>query len=85
MWTEITQSNYDSSDLHYASYPTDAEWALMEPFLPPARWLGRSPHDRSVRGCECTAVHDAHALPMAHVAGRVSTALDGAALFLCLA
>ena len=41
MWTEITRANYDRSDLRYASDLTDAEWALIEPFLPPAKRLGR--------------------------------------------
>ena len=41
MWTEITRANYDGSDLRYASDLTDVEWALIEPFLPPARRLGR--------------------------------------------
>lgn len=41
MWTEITRANYDRSDLRYASDLTDAEWALIEAFLPPAKRLGR--------------------------------------------
>ena len=41
MWTEITRANYDRSNLRYASDLTDAEWALIEAFLPPAKRLGR--------------------------------------------
>ena len=46
MWTEITRANYDRSDLRYASDLTDAEWALIEPFLPPGKRLARISHQR---------------------------------------
>ena len=41
MWTEITRAHYERSDLRYTSDLTDAEWALIGPFLPPAKRLGR--------------------------------------------
>ncbi len=41
MWTEITRAKYARAGLRYASDMTDAEWALIEPFLPPAKRGGR--------------------------------------------
>ena len=41
MWTEITRPKYDRRDLRYASDLTDAEWALIEPYLPPTKATGR--------------------------------------------
>ena len=40
-WTEITRRKYRRDGLRYASHLTDAEWALIEPLLPPASPLGR--------------------------------------------
>ncbi len=37
MWTEITRAKYARAGLRYATDMTDAEWALIEPFLPPAK------------------------------------------------
>lgn len=41
MWTEITRPKYDRKTGRYASDVTDAEWTVIEPFLPPAKRLGR--------------------------------------------
>ena len=41
MWTEITRAKYERCELRYASDLTDGEWAVIEPFLPPARKTGR--------------------------------------------
>jgi len=41
MWTEITRSQYDRSGMRYASDLSDEEWALIEPFLPKPRRIGR--------------------------------------------
>lgn len=41
MWTEITRAKYERAGLRYASDMTDVEWALIAPFLPPAKALGR--------------------------------------------
>jgi transposase len=41
MWTEITRPKYERPGLRYASDLTDAEWALIEPFLPPVKRTGR--------------------------------------------
>ena len=39
-WTEITRRKYRREGLRYASDFTDAEWALIDPLLPPASALG---------------------------------------------
>ncbi len=40
-WTEITRAQHDGRGLRYASDITDAEWAIIEPFLRPPNRLGR--------------------------------------------
>jgi transposase len=40
MWTEITHSKYERAGRRYASDLTDAEWRLIEPFMPPVKRLG---------------------------------------------
>jgi transposase len=40
-WTEITRLHYRREGLRYASDATDAEWSLMEPFMPAAHSIGR--------------------------------------------
>jgi len=40
-WTEITRAQYRRCGLRYASDTTDAEWAVIEPFLPPPAPCGR--------------------------------------------
>ena len=37
MWTNENRGRYDRSKLRYPSDLTDAEWALIEPLIPPAR------------------------------------------------
>ena len=63
-WTEITRRKYRRDGLRYASHLMDAEWALIEPLLPPASPLGR-PRETNLRsvmnailymastGCQC--------------------------------
>lgn len=48
MWTEITRRDHARDGLRYASDLTDAEWALIEPFMPGRRRLGR-PREISLR------------------------------------
>ena len=38
---EITRPQYERSGSRYASDATDAEWALIEPLMPPRKRLGR--------------------------------------------
>jgi len=40
-WSEITRPQYRREGLRYASDLADAEWALIEPFMPGRRPLGR--------------------------------------------
>lgn len=40
-WTEITRGQYRREGLRYASDMTDAEWLLVEPFMPKAKPIGR--------------------------------------------
>jgi transposase len=40
-WTEITRPQYVRDNCRYASDTTDAEWALIEPFMPLPKRLGR--------------------------------------------
>ena len=39
-WTEITRLHYRREGLRYASDATDAEWSLIEPFMPAANSIG---------------------------------------------
>src|SRR5919199_3508362 len=41
MWTHGNRGRYDRSKLRYPSDLTDAEWALVEPLIPPAKRGGR--------------------------------------------
>jgi transposase len=41
MWTVEQRQAHDRARLRYPSDLTDAEWALVEPFIPPARRGGR--------------------------------------------
>jgi transposase len=41
-WTEITRPKYQRDGLRYASDTTDAEWALIEPHIPPPTSRGRT-------------------------------------------
>jgi len=40
-WTEITREQYRRDELRYASDTTDDEWALLVPFMPERKRLGR--------------------------------------------
>jgi len=48
MWTEITRRKYDRAVQRYASSLSDAEWALIEPFMPVRKLLGR-PRETDLR------------------------------------
>ena len=47
-WTEITRRQYRREGLRYASDLTDAEWKLIEPFMPKANSIGR-PRETDLR------------------------------------
>jgi transposase len=40
-WTEVTRRQHDRRSLRYASDCTDAEWALVAPFMPAPSKVGR--------------------------------------------
>src|SRR3954467_14346297 len=40
MWTNENRAKYDRDHLRYPSDLTDAEWALIEPLIPPAKCGG---------------------------------------------
>ncbi len=40
-WTETTRPDYDRRELRYASDLRTEEWAVLAPFMPPPRALGR--------------------------------------------
>jgi transposase len=52
-WTEITRRHYRRDSLRYASDLTDAEWALLDPFMPAPSPIGRP------RGTDLRAVVNA--------------------------
>ena len=37
MWTNENRAKYNRDHLRYPSDLTDDEWALVEPFIPPAK------------------------------------------------
>ena len=41
MWTKANRGKYHRDSLRYPSDLTDAEWALVEPLIPPAKRGGR--------------------------------------------
>jgi transposase len=41
MWTDKNRARYNRDHLRYPSDLTDDEWALVEPFIPPAKTGGR--------------------------------------------
>jgi transposase len=43
MWTDTTRKQFARGDLLLPSNLTEAEWAVLEPLLPPRSKLGRSP------------------------------------------
>ena len=47
-WSEITRPKYRRQGLRYASDMTDAEWSLIEPFMPAANSIGR-PRETELR------------------------------------
>ena len=56
-WTEITRLHYRREGLRYASDATDAEWSLIEPFMPAANSIGHVAQDERPRGSECAVLH----------------------------
>ena len=44
MWTNENRTRYDRNQLRYPSDLTDAEWAHVEPLIPPAKRGGNRRH-----------------------------------------
>src|SRR5690349_2728486 len=84
MWTEITRPKYERAG-RYASDLTDAEWRLIEPFMPPVKRLGR-PRETDLRAVvDAIIVYRPNRLPMAPTAKGLSAVHHGTRLFLRLA
>ena len=49
MWTEIIRRKYQREGQRYASDLTDAEWALIEPHMPPALMFAFKGPDANIR------------------------------------
>ena len=41
MWTEATRRQHSRDHLRYGSDVSDAEWEMMDPFMPPPAKTGR--------------------------------------------
>jgi transposase len=48
VWTKITRPKYERAGQRYASDLTDAEWAVIEPYMPAVKPLGR-PRETDLR------------------------------------
>ena len=48
-WTPATRKNYSRKGLRYQSDVTDEEWRVIEPYLPPAKDIGRPRAGRCAR------------------------------------
>jgi hypothetical protein len=65
-----------------SSYPSDLserEWKILEALIPPAK-PGGHPRTTDTRSAQCHFVHRSHRLPMACLAARVPTVVDGVEL-----
>ncbi len=51
MWTPATREQHSRSELRYSTDLTDAEWAIVEPLLPPACPHGRITSVKVVENC----------------------------------
>ena len=49
MWTNENRTRYDRNQLRYPSDLTDAEWAHVEPLIPPAKRGGNRVMSMSAR------------------------------------
>ena len=78
-WTEITRRKYRRDGLRYASDTTDAEWAVIEPHMPPPANCGR-PRGTSLREVVNAIFYIAQTGCQAHAAWQLSALHDRAAL-----
>ena len=77
MWTADNRPRYNRDKLRYPSDLTDAEWAHIEPLIPPGKPGGGIPAGqarrrqtarRYPRGDQRRDVHSEHRLPVARAA-----------------
>src|ERR1700730_11096441 len=85
MWTKENRAKYNRDHLRYPSDLTDDEWALVEPFIPPAK-SGGGKRQTDMRGHEWGYVYSEHWLPMAlpsdifrRAAQSITTSFGGSA------
>jgi hypothetical protein len=85
VWTDITRRQYARAELLLPSDLTDAEWAILEPLLPPRSKLGRPPVWDYRQIVEAILYLLRGGLPWRMLPPRAISAYDhGAALFLPL-
>ena len=63
MWKAETRRTYDRTGLRYPTDLTDAEWAILHPFLPPEAGCGRKRVGRCARSSTPCAMCCAAASP----------------------
>ena len=68
MWTADNRPRYNRDKLRYPSDLTDAEWAHIEPLIPPGKPGGGQTARRYPRGDQRRDVHSEHRLPVARAA-----------------
>ena len=68
MWTADNRPRYNRDKLRYPSDLTDAEWAHIEPLIPPGQARRRQTARRYPRGDQRRDVHSQHRLPVARAA-----------------
>ena len=67
MWTADNRPRYNRDKLRYPSDLTDAEWAHIEPLIPPGK-PGGGKRRVDPRGDQRRDVHSEHRLPVARAA-----------------
>ena len=84
-WTDTARVEHSRKTVRYPRDMLDQEWALIAPFLPPAKPGGASTHHRPARGDECDPLYGFERLSMACLAQGLPADKHGPRLFLRLA
>src|SRR4249920_2574044 len=77
MWTDENRAKYNRDHLRYPSDLTDEEWALVEPFIPPAKRGGGKRRTDMRAVMNGVHVYPEHRLPMALPSEGFSAAQHG--------
>ena len=85
MWTDTTRALHARTGLALPSDLTDAEWAVLEPFFPPAVACRAASQVADAADCRGDPVPAARRLAVADAAAVLPAGLDGAALVLPVA